>query len=786
MLELSRTFPIPCPRQRLHPESWYRDLVQLLCLFKSQITIPFNALFSITFHVIITSDSFCLRFLSTRYLFSCSGKDSRFEHFSVFINNVPFDLHSRWVHPKYMWSRNDFGCPRSTKCINFFQIGLRFCFFPAFFFKSCTYKDRNTPGFRCTNMQAQFGTFSVPGPNRINFFKLSFRHWSRKWLTKQIPSTRNNWVFELDHDLGQLCRGTCFHVSGHSDLGTCGYCISCLSCASWSPCNNIHNFCGRHLWWRTLLCEYCIRARIVFHNVASEYNSTFVFLVLCLQFGILQMTDVYQWGKMNCPPFFLCLFDDLLFALCFGHWPCWQFVALPPLFVHCNTRIPFFFSLLDAWALTCAQDCDDPINWITLSCNAIFMIVRQRSLQTISRRFVSFYDACMLWFASVRFVFAMGFSVPKFSNLARRGCFHGQFQRCPRVFSWFPWTPRLFVELLSPFLTKSLAINNRVLMLLEFLSAAPWTTGLRLKVFHSLSCTARNWSMLPMDPGHHQRSDNHQHGFPATHPVSYSSAWQRQKIAVVLGILLSAHGAQLLVQRDDDECDSLRSSKHRCGLDCHPLACLTVETRPTLRKERRCALRLVQGNPGLRWIFGTPALCQTTWLVHLRSGMWNGHHFSAWEPPSQWGSEHEFLTRPNFPAPQCLRPKYLLSKFSPHAMQIQRIFQVKLSYPWLVSAEIEWCSTIAAEGIMGSLIDSPQRLSNGVFPSPKKSCTFREVVHVHQWRTLMLSLCASRMTSFLLLTFLKSHAGIVSSFFSIPCPLQLLHTESSWPVASGN
>ena len=32
----------------------------------------------------------------------------------------------------------------------------------------------------------------------------------------------------------------------------------------------------------------------IFHNVASGYNSTFVLLVLCLQFGILQMTDVHQ------------------------------------------------------------------------------------------------------------------------------------------------------------------------------------------------------------------------------------------------------------------------------------------------------------------------------------------------------------------------------------------------------------------------------------------------------------------------------------------------------------
>ena len=45
----------------------------------------------------------------------------------------------------------------------------------------------------------------------------------------------------------------------------------------------------------------------------------------------------------------------------------------------------------------------------------------------------------------------------------------------------------LCVELLLTVLTKSLAKNDRVLMLLELMSAAPWTTCLRLKVFHSVS-----------------------------------------------------------------------------------------------------------------------------------------------------------------------------------------------------------------------------------------------------------------------------------------------------------
>ena len=33
--------------------------------------------------------------------------------------------------------------------------------------------------------------------------------------------------------------------------------------------------------------EYCMRSRIIFHHITSEYNSTFIILVLRLQFSIL-------------------------------------------------------------------------------------------------------------------------------------------------------------------------------------------------------------------------------------------------------------------------------------------------------------------------------------------------------------------------------------------------------------------------------------------------------------------------------------------------------------------
>ena len=82
-------------------ETWCRDLVQLLWLCISQFTIPFNALFSITFHVIITSDSFRLRFWQPGN-FSVAAADSWFEHFSLFMNHTfvrfTFTISASQVH----------------------------------------------------------------------------------------------------------------------------------------------------------------------------------------------------------------------------------------------------------------------------------------------------------------------------------------------------------------------------------------------------------------------------------------------------------------------------------------------------------------------------------------------------------------------------------------------------------------------------------------------------------------------------------------------------------------
>ena len=72
---------------------------------------------------------------------------------------ISIGLHSRWVHPKRMWSRNDVGSSRSMLFINFFHNRVIFCFFPANFYvvhvdfessrSPATSESRNSPNLQC-------------------------------------------------------------------------------------------------------------------------------------------------------------------------------------------------------------------------------------------------------------------------------------------------------------------------------------------------------------------------------------------------------------------------------------------------------------------------------------------------------------------------------------------------------------------------------------------------------------------------------------------------------------
>ena len=89
-----------------------------------------------------------------------------------------------------------------------------------------------------------------------------------------------------------------------------------------------------------------------------------------------------------------------------------------------------------------------------------------------------------------------------------------------------------------------------------------------------------------------------------------------------------------------------------------------------------------------------------------------------WETlPLHWAFGHGVQMCPYPPILQCLRPLCLLSRFSrarPNWCSLERSL-----------AEMGWYSTIVPTRITGPLNGSPKRLSYGVFPSDKRSVTFR-------------------------------------------------------------
>ena len=94
-------------------------------------------------------------------------------------------------------------------------------------------------------------------------------------------------------------------TSGASSIltsGKSGYCIWCLSCASrksWN--NNVHEFCGSHLWY--LLSFFSKKLRVILNHLSQchlgEYHSAFVLLILRLYFWTLEVTEIHQWSRIK-------------------------------------------------------------------------------------------------------------------------------------------------------------------------------------------------------------------------------------------------------------------------------------------------------------------------------------------------------------------------------------------------------------------------------------------------------------------------------------------------------
>ena len=106
-------------------------------------------------------------------------------------------------------------------------------------------------------------------------------------MTIQIPFKRNDWSSILDHDLGHLCRGRRIQMSGHSDLGIFNN-LGASSIFTWVQADTASAACPSQpdnlemisMTFAAVICdaddplfsEYCVRPRVVFHNIISENN----------------------------------------------------------------------------------------------------------------------------------------------------------------------------------------------------------------------------------------------------------------------------------------------------------------------------------------------------------------------------------------------------------------------------------------------------------------------------------------------------------------------------------
>ena len=114
------------------------------------------------------------------------------------------------------------------------------------------------------------------------------------------------------------------------------------------------------------------------------------------QFGILQMTDVHQWGKMNfCAPR-PCFIDHLWFTSNFCQVPSENLFKFLPLFIHCGFCCGYLHGLRHrnkfVYQIVMLQ-------WIvSLSCNMVLMTIWKRFFHTQSCEFTGFQDTRNFWF----------------------------------------------------------------------------------------------------------------------------------------------------------------------------------------------------------------------------------------------------------------------------------------------------------------------------------------------------------------------------------------------------
>ena len=165
-----------------------------------------------------------------------------------------------------------------------------------------------------------------------------------------------------------------------------------------------------------------------------------------------------------------------------------------------------------------------------------------------------------------------------------------------------------------------------------------------------------------------------------------------------------------MTQRDDDKCNSLRSTKNRCGLLCPPLFCLMFETRRILLGEHPCALRL-RIKVDFRKIWSPPDNLTVPSAIRKEFDCFT--FFRASVPPSHslraWISDASKFSS-SYMSVNMMSLFQILPAYNAYRRNIpSRTF---LSNWWSIDwsvGEIGWCSVMDPKGITDSLNGSPNR-----------------------------------------------------------------------------
>ena len=141
------------------------NFAQLFHILVWQLAISLNAFPSMSFRIVGPRNGFCVRFSYPDNLADAPA-EIRDSNISLSCSTIAsFGLHSRWVHPKYTWSKYDTDPSRKYISHQFLTHGSHIQFLSAILMSS-THTDQNKPCFRWTNRHSKFGTFSYSSSGR--------------------------------------------------------------------------------------------------------------------------------------------------------------------------------------------------------------------------------------------------------------------------------------------------------------------------------------------------------------------------------------------------------------------------------------------------------------------------------------------------------------------------------------------------------------------------------------------------------------------------------------------